>query len=428
MAPHKHDNSLSRIAGLRGELVNTLRRQGLLRTARVEAAFRNVPRHLFVPHVDVDRAYSDQSISVKEHGGVSISSSSQPAIMALMLEQLDVRPGQRVLEIGAGTGYNAALLAYLTGAEGRVVTVDIDEDLAEAARHHLGLAGYAERVEVIADDGGYGFPEAAPYDRIIVTASVWDIIPSWWTQLKQGGRLVLPVSLRGPQLSAAFEHRGTYLEALSLEPCGFMELRGEFAPPFPPVELPDVEYVHLYAEVSPQPAPETLLRWMTGPAVDYDTGIEVTPREVGRGIEYWLALNEPGACRMLATSEAAQSGFLPPLFGYYASGAPVSLTGGAISETGLCLMMRPPIQKGVDDLMNPQPFRLWLRVYGSDDSLGERVAASLRLWDAAGRRGGESLRLRAYPVRQPVEPAPNEFVIPKRWTTLVAAWPELMVD
>src|SRR5690349_21333586 len=130
------NNPLDRAAGLRDALAKYLREREAIRTARVEGAFRNVPRHLFVPDVDLDQAYSDDVISVKQQDGVSISSSSQPAIMALMLEQLDVRAGQKVLEIGTGTGYNAALLAHLVGAEGRVVSVELDEDLAEKARQH----------------------------------------------------------------------------------------------------------------------------------------------------------------------------------------------------------------------------------------------------------------------------------------------------
>jgi protein-L-isoaspartate(D-aspartate) O-methyltransferase len=415
-------DSLSRIGGLRAELVNALRRQGLLKSARVEAAFRNVPRHLFVPGVDPDHAYSDQSISVKEHEGVSISSSSQPAIMALMLEQLGVQPGQRVLEIGAGTGYNAALLAYLVGDSGRVVSIDIDQELVEAAQVHLAAAGMADRVEVIADDGGYGHPEGAPYDRIMVTASAWDITPSWWTQLRRGGRLVAPVSLRGAQVSVAFENRGAYLESLSVEPCGFMELRGEFASPFAPIVVRLTDRIVFLAELPDPPDGEAIRRWLTSPTYDLDTGIEVRARDIGRGLEYWLALHEPGFCRLLASGEAASSGLVPPLFGY-TSGRPARFSPGVASESGLCVMMRSPIQKGIEDLMSPQPFRLWLRAYGDDPTLAERVAETLRGWEAAGRLGSEAMRLRLYPAQRAPEPTVGEIMLPKRWTKFIIHWP-----
>src|SRR5258708_24206156 len=98
--------------------------------------------------------------------------------MAIMVEQLALQPGDRILEIGAGTGYNAALMAHLVGPKGQVVTVDIDQDTAAAAQAHLATAG-ADDIRVLCGDGALGYPEAAPYDRIILTAGTWDIAPAW---------------------------------------------------------------------------------------------------------------------------------------------------------------------------------------------------------------------------------------------------------
>src|SRR5262249_35642587 len=134
-------------------LVDGLRRDGALHSAAVEAAFRAVPRHLFLPGLPLDVIYRDDAIVTKREEGRGVSSSSQPAMMAIMLEQLDLRPGHRVLEIGAGTGYNAALMAHIVGEQGRVTTLDIDEDLAAAAAAHLNRAGF-ERVRVVCGDGG----------------------------------------------------------------------------------------------------------------------------------------------------------------------------------------------------------------------------------------------------------------------------------
>ncbi len=102
-------------------------------SARVEAAFGAVPRHLFLSGVPLEEVYRDQAITTKYLNGTPISSSSQPAIMAIMLEQLQLERGQRVLEIGAGTGYNAALMAHIVGTEGKVVTIDIDDDTVARA-------------------------------------------------------------------------------------------------------------------------------------------------------------------------------------------------------------------------------------------------------------------------------------------------------
>ncbi|HEY6329464.1 MAG TPA: methyltransferase domain-containing protein [Blastocatellia bacterium] len=153
---------------LQKALVDDLIARDCINDARVEAAFRAVPRHLFLPGVPVDQAYKDAAITTKQEGDKPISSGSQPAVVAMMLEQLGLQPGQRVLEIGAGTGYNAALMAQIIGSKGAVDTVDIDEDIVEQARKNLAAAG-VQGVHAVCDDGGFGYPPGAPYDRIILT-------------------------------------------------------------------------------------------------------------------------------------------------------------------------------------------------------------------------------------------------------------------
>src|SRR5215210_2312005 len=148
MEPPVARNGSGDAAALHQALVDQLARAGLIRTPRVEAAFRAVPRHLFLPGLALDKVYSDVAIPTKHLDDVPISSSSQPAIMAIMLEQLGLEPGHRVLEIGAGTGYNAALMAHIVGATGRVITLDIDEDIVDNARRHLAAAG-CDQVQVV---------------------------------------------------------------------------------------------------------------------------------------------------------------------------------------------------------------------------------------------------------------------------------------
>src|SRR5919201_549787 len=150
------DESESRLQ--RRALVEVLQRDGHLRSSRVSEALLAVPRELFVPRVPLADVYCpSEAIVTKRVGGVSVSSASAPEVVALMLEQLDPRPGDRVLEIGAGTGYNAALLAHLVGPAGAVVSVDIDEDLVLDARQHLREAGYGQVVVAVAD-GAQGYP------------------------------------------------------------------------------------------------------------------------------------------------------------------------------------------------------------------------------------------------------------------------------
>jgi protein-L-isoaspartate(D-aspartate) O-methyltransferase len=210
---------------LRQALVEKLRRDGVLRDEAVERALRTVPRHLFLPDAPLEDAYSDNAILTHEEDGMPISSASQPAIVAIMLQQLGIEPGMRILEVGAGTGYNAALLAELTGPTGHVTTIDIGEEIAAEAREHLDLAGYG-RVRVIVADGASGWPEDAPYDRIELTVGATDITPAWYEQLAEGGLLTLPLWLGMSDASVAFRKRGGALYSESLAPCGFMRLRG----------------------------------------------------------------------------------------------------------------------------------------------------------------------------------------------------------
>lgn len=206
---------------LAAALASTLVAGGELHDPAWQKAFAQIPRHLFVPHfLDVDdggervldgadstqrdrwleRVYSDTNLitqlrpSSMEGRGAQrpTSSSSMPRIMAWMLESLAVSDGQRVLEIGTGTGYNAALLCHRLGAA-NVTSIDIDQALVEAARDRLETLGYAP--VLTAGDGRAGVPEAAPYDAIISTAAVDHIPPAWIDQLLPNG--VIVTDLRG---------------------------------------------------------------------------------------------------------------------------------------------------------------------------------------------------------------------------------------
>jgi protein-L-isoaspartate(D-aspartate) O-methyltransferase len=189
-----------------------------------------VPRHVFLPGVALAQCYADVAIPTHWERGVAVSSASQPTMVAIMLEQLELQPGMRVLEIGAGAGYNAALLAELVGPAGSVTTLDIDPLIAEEARAHLWAAGY-DPVRVLAADGAHGAPEHAPYDRIVLTAGAADLSPAWVEQLAAGGLLVAPLRLGGAEASVALRKEDGVLRSVSLTPCAFMRLRGEESAP-----------------------------------------------------------------------------------------------------------------------------------------------------------------------------------------------------
>jgi protein-L-isoaspartate(D-aspartate) O-methyltransferase len=212
-------------ATLRRRLVRELDVLGLLEDERVRDAFLAVPRERFVPEVSAEVAYRNEAILTKQtEGGHGLSSSSQPSIMAIMLGKLQLEPGHRVLEIGAGTGYNAALLKHLVGEQGRVTTVDIDAETAGRARRALN----GRRVKVVTADGRVGYPAGAPYDRIIVTASHDEVPRAWRDQLRPGGLVEAPLRLRGSdslQLIPTLRREGDRLRSVSVVVGGFMPLR-----------------------------------------------------------------------------------------------------------------------------------------------------------------------------------------------------------
>ncbi len=194
-------------------------------------AFARVPRHVFLPGVALEQAYSDDAIVTHDEGGVPTSSSSQPSLMARMIEMLDVEPGARVLEIGAGTGYNAALLAALGAA---VTTVELQPEVAAAAAGHLreagidavgdGAATAPGTVRVVAGDGAT--PPDGPYDRVIVTAGCWALPARLVAALADDGLLVAPLRVNGVELAVALRRDGDTLRGSGGLPCGFMPLRG----------------------------------------------------------------------------------------------------------------------------------------------------------------------------------------------------------
>src|SRR5881275_954707 len=147
---------------LRAQMVDRITAAGWAHTPRVAAAMRTVPRHLFVPDAPLSEAYDDRAVIIKRGpDGRALSCASEPVVVAMMLDQLDVHPGHNVLEIGAGTGYNAALLAHLVGPTGQVTTIDIDPEITAKARHNLDATDYGQ-VNVATRDGALGDPDHAP--------------------------------------------------------------------------------------------------------------------------------------------------------------------------------------------------------------------------------------------------------------------------
>jgi protein-L-isoaspartate(D-aspartate) O-methyltransferase len=169
---------------LRQRMVDSQLRARGIADERVLGAMARVPRHEFAPEPYRDQAYEDHPLPIAQ--GQTIS---QPYIVALMLEALALRPADRVLEVGTGSGYVTALLAELAA---QIISVERHAALADPARELLARMGYAN-VRIIVGDGAEGFPEYAPYGAIIVSAAAPDIPPALLAQLAEGGRMIIPV-------------------------------------------------------------------------------------------------------------------------------------------------------------------------------------------------------------------------------------------
>ncbi|MGW1538903.1 methyltransferase domain-containing protein [Streptomyces sp. NPDC002309] len=215
MGAHALDKDLEAVAAAaRAALVREIDASGAWAADPVwRDAFATVPRHLFVPYYYrsvrggqercwgespepearerwVRGAYEDTPLATRMRDGELLSSSSQPSLMALMLTELRVADGDRVLEIGAGTGYNAALLAHRLGDGDLVTSVDLEPEITESARRHLEAAGY--RPVLVTGDGARGVPERAPFDRIIATCTLGAVPPAWLAQCRPGGLILAP--------------------------------------------------------------------------------------------------------------------------------------------------------------------------------------------------------------------------------------------
>jgi protein-L-isoaspartate(D-aspartate) O-methyltransferase len=199
-------------------MVETQLRHRGIHDVRVLEAMRLVPRHEFVPAESVGEAYEDRPLAIGEHETIS-----QPYMVAAMTEAAQVAPGDKVLEIGAGSGYQAAILAHL-GAT--VYAMERNPGLAEEARKRLKRLGY-EKVEVFPGDGSEGLATRAPYDVVIVSAAAPSVSPILLGQLAEGGRLVVPVGSLYQQELLLISKQGGKVTTRCLGACQYVPLIGK---------------------------------------------------------------------------------------------------------------------------------------------------------------------------------------------------------
>lgn len=204
-----------------GEMVSNLKKSGYIHSNKVEQAFIHTFRELFVPSIRKEHAYLD--IPLEIGNGQTISA---PHMVAIMAEALDIQPGQNILEVGAGSGYHAAIIAYLTGEHGQVYSIERLPFLADFARKNLRQAGIMN-VFVFEGDGSLGFQQHAPYDRIYVTCAAPSIPPTLTEQLAENGKLLIPVGRFLCELEL-IEKKGGACITKDLGGCAFVPLIGRY--------------------------------------------------------------------------------------------------------------------------------------------------------------------------------------------------------
>ncbi|GLY33440.1 methyltransferase, FxLD system [Kineosporia sp. NBRC 101731] len=377
--------------GLRGALVSQLIQESWLTSATVERAMRTVPRHLFVPGASLEAAYAQDTVAIKQDSqGRVISCASHPAIVAQMLEQLDVQPAHRILELGTGTGYNAGLLAFLAGPEGLVTTVDVDDDLVDQARTHLTAAGFSN-VSVVMGDGALGHLAGAPYDRIVATVGAHGVPRAWFDQLAEGGRLLTPQRLRGSVCrSLAWERdpaRAGSWVSVSSEMNTFMPLRKGVADDAQiPVPLTEDGRVALQTHPEHDLDANAFTGVLTGPRAQVWTDVRVEGMESPEWMELYLTLTLPnGLNRLIYDPSAVKDGLLAE--------SPYRSSGATFTDTSIAYLVQRP-----STTTSPEGRKLWdfgVVAHGPDRSqLAEQMITALNAWNTECRPRTASFRLR----------------------------------
>jgi protein-L-isoaspartate(D-aspartate) O-methyltransferase len=356
--------------------VRDLKAAGAIRSPGVERAFLTVRRHRLLEtfyqwsaegrtavHHDPERPrpdhleliYADTALATRHIGGMPASSTSQASLVARMLELLDLAEGMKVLEVGAGTGYNAALMAEIVGDQRLVITVDVLADVVDQTRRLLARTGYPG-IRVLLGDGFDGAPADAPFDRIVATVGCSDLSPRWAEQLAGGGAMLIPV-----------QHADGHPLALIREDSG--ELRGRFVDwtGFIPVRGP------LYIEG----------RWERGVA-------RPDPAEVVR---------EPPSGPGFAEGGSEETDFL-----FFLS----------LHDRRACGTMHGPgLSDGPDGwaAVAPDGIISWWK----DASLARELDRLYRDWDARGRPGIVDYRVVFVPAEEECSPQPGGWVIERRF-------------
>ncbi|MFD7065192.1 methyltransferase, FxLD system [Streptomyces sp. NPDC059906] len=355
---------------LREALAQRLVDSGHLHSKAATDAFRTTDRHAFLPGVDLESAYKEDAVPIKhdEHGEM-ISCISAPSIVATQLEQLGAQPGHKVLEAGAATGYNAALLGKIVSPGGQVWTLDVHQDLVAGASRHLAEAGVDNATAVMAD-GAAGLAEHAPYDRIIFTVGAGDVPVKILGQLVPGGRLVLPMRIRGSiSRSFAFERDGETWKTVSCEMATFIPLRkGVCDDVYTLVPMAGEGNVRLETFSEQDVDRDTLRTVLDQQQTKIYTGVKFRQGSAWEWLYLYLACVLPNGLSRLP----GQRPRFTPHFGW---GSMAALDGGSLAYL--------TIREGEGD--KGRYWEIGVIALGEGGAgLAERVVDEIRAWDANG--------------------------------------------
>ncbi|MDT3444480.1 methyltransferase, FxLD system [Pseudofrankia sp. BMG5.37] len=407
LAQEENISGADRAARLRAEMVDALVAEETVVSASVEAAMRTVPRELFLPGVDLEEAFQlDNGVVTKRDAdGTAVSSVSAPRLQAHMLEQAEIAEGMRTLEVGSG-GYHAALLAELVGPWGQVTTVDIDSEVTDRAGQLLEPTGYAQ-VRVVCADAEFGVSEHAPYDRILITVGCWDVAPALVEQLAAGGRLLVPLRIRGLSRTIAFDLVDGHLASRSARLFGFVPLRGAGAHEDTSLVLRDGEVALRFDEEIPAD-PSRFNGLFDRPRVEVWTGVTIGRYEPWADTQMWLATMFPGFCRVVLDRSLDTGLISPPGKHSFAVGA---VSGGTLAYMTV---------RGAD---SPDDIELGVQAYGPDAAaFAKEMAEQLRVW-GRDHRGGPGPQFRLYPAGTPDDALPAGPVVDKKHSRIVISWP-----
>ncbi|MFF7899635.1 methyltransferase, FxLD system [Streptomyces sp. NPDC088817] len=397
-------------ADLRESLAQRLVDSGHLRSQTTIDAFRTTDRHAFLPGVDLEAAYNEDAVPIKqdEHGEM-ISCISAPSIVATQLEQLGAQPGHKVLEAGAATGYNAALLGKIVSPGGQVWTLDVDQDLVAGASKNLAQAGVDNATATLAD-GAAGLPEHSPYDRIIFTVGAGDVPVKILDQLAPGGRLVLPMRIRGSiSRSFAFERDGQTWKTVSCEMATFIPLRkGVCNDVYTLVPMAGEGNVRLETFSEQDVDRDALSFVLDQKQTKIYTGVKFRQGSAWEWLYLYLACVLPNG---LSRLPGRRPGFTP----HFGWGSMAALDGGALAYL--------TIREGEDEKGRYWEVGVIGHGYGGAD-LAEHVVSEIRAWHASGGNDAPEpgFRMAVADSRDRLTADDPRFIVDKPYSRLVVDW------